>query len=217
MKTQAIHIYGKCFAALVLVMVVLFGIVQALNLPLLTDPTPTMFAQGGWVLVGLALLLGDVVLPIPSSLVMVAHGALFGFWLGAALSLMGGVGAACVGFWLGRRGQAMVARFVSAEEQTQISAWLLRWGWLAVLVTRPLPIIAEATAILAGTTALGWRTFLWSAALGLLPAAALYAFTGAYAAGLDNAFLAFGIVMAVAALVWCLRFLTTTNLFNSKD
>jgi uncharacterized membrane protein YdjX (TVP38/TMEM64 family) len=64
------------------------------------------------------------------------------------------------------------------------------------------PILAESVSILAGTSSLGWWRFLGASFLSNLPACALYAATGATAARLDNAFLMFGLVMAVAALVW---------------
>src|SRR5215211_6626130 len=52
----------------------------------------------------LFLLVVDVVLPVPSNLVMIAHGALFGVAIGTFLSLVGSIGAALVGFAIGQRG-----------------------------------------------------------------------------------------------------------------
>jgi hypothetical protein len=64
----------------------------------LTDPAPQLAQDGpAAAAVGVGLLVVDVVLPVPSSAVMVAHGALFGVVLGALLSLLGSVGAAMVG------------------------------------------------------------------------------------------------------------------------
>jgi len=56
----------------------LFFVVEALGVQLLTDPTPWM-RHGGVLaaVLGVSLLIADVLLPVPSSLVMVAHGALF--------------------------------------------------------------------------------------------------------------------------------------------
>ena len=59
-----------------------FGIAEALGVPLLTDPMPALKAAGPLAgVIGVALLIADVVLPVPSSLVMIAHGALFGVWI----------------------------------------------------------------------------------------------------------------------------------------
>ena len=73
----------------------LFLIVEALDVPLLMDPTPWL-ERGGPVaaLVGVLLLTVDVLLPGPLNVVMLANGALFGVAGGTLLSLVGSMGAA---------------------------------------------------------------------------------------------------------------------------
>lgn len=182
----------------------LFGVVEALHVPLLSDPGPWLSGAGRWgaAAIGVGLLIADVFLPVPASLIMVAHGALFGIAGGTLLSLIGGLAASAVGFAVGRRGSAALHRFVPEGERRRADALLRQWGDLAVVVTRPVPILAESLAILAGTSPLGWRRFLVASTAGTLPAALLYALTGATAARLDSIFLMFGLVMLVAALVW---------------
>jgi uncharacterized membrane protein YdjX (TVP38/TMEM64 family) len=110
--------YVLIMLALIASFTALFLIVEALGVPLLTDPTPWM--RHGGVLaaaLGVSLLVADVVLPVPSSLVMVAHGALFGVVIGTFLSLLGSVGAALFGFAIGRRGGKFLERFVTAGER----------------------------------------------------------------------------------------------------
>lgn len=182
----------------------LFGIVEALHVPLLTDPGPWLSGSGRWgaAAIGVGLLIADVFLPVPASLIMVANGALFGIVGGTLLSLFGGLAASAVGFAVGRRGSAAFRRWVPEDERRRADALLRQWGDLAVVVTRPVPILAESVAILAGTSPLGWRRFLVASAAGTLPAALLYALTGATAARLDSVFLMFGLVLLVAAAVW---------------
>src|SRR2546427_737780 len=135
----------------------LFFIVEALGVPLLADPTPWM-RHGGVLaaILGVSLLIADVLLPVPSSLVMVAHGALFGVVVGTLLSLLGSVGAALFGFAIGRRGGRFLARVVSPEERARADYLLGRWGSLAIVVTRPIPVLAETVAIMAGVTPMSW-------------------------------------------------------------
>jgi uncharacterized membrane protein YdjX (TVP38/TMEM64 family) len=182
----------------------LFGLVEALHVPLLTNPQPFLDRAGLWgaAAAGAGLLIADVFLPVPASLLMVAHGAFFGIVGGTLVSLAGAMGGAALGFALGRWGSASLHRWVPADERRRADELLRRWGDLAVLVTRPVPILAESVSILAGTSSLGWGRFLGASFLGNLPACVLYAATGATAARLDNAFLMFGLVLAVAALVW---------------
>jgi uncharacterized membrane protein YdjX (TVP38/TMEM64 family) len=181
----------------------LFVVVEALGVPLLTDPTPVM-NRGGVVAacVGVGLLVADVLLPVPSSLVMVAHGALFGVLKGTLLSLAGSVGAALFGFALGRRGGPLVRRLVTEEERARADDLLRRWGVLAIVVTRPVPLLAETVAIIAGTSTLGWWSTALAALLGSLPPALLYAVSGAAVANLQSTTLVFVLVIIIAGLVW---------------
>ena len=75
---------------------------------------------GVWAaILGVGLLVADVLLPVPSSLVMVAHGAAFDVLKGTLLSLAGSTGAAMCGFWLGRRGGRLLERCVPTEERAR--------------------------------------------------------------------------------------------------
>ncbi|MDP9019471.1 MAG: MFS transporter [Actinomycetota bacterium] len=105
-----------------------FAVAEALRIPLLTDPWAALDGRGATVaaVLGTALLVTDVVAPVPSSLVMVAHGALFGPAVGAALSLAGRVGATAAGGALGRFASWRVAFAVYAVLALGLSAGLRR-------------------------------------------------------------------------------------------
>jgi uncharacterized membrane protein YdjX (TVP38/TMEM64 family) len=197
--------YLLTFVALIVCFTILFLIVEALGVPLLSDPTPWM-KHGGVVAasVGVGLLIADVVLPVPSSIVMVAHGALFGVLWGTMLSLLGSVGAAVFGFAIGRRGGRLLERVVTPAERAHASSILARWGTLAIIVTRPVPLLAETVAIMAGASSMTWRALLAASVAGSLPPALLYALTGAAVANLQNTALMFGVVLLVAGVFWLL-------------
>ncbi|HEV8579325.1 MAG TPA: VTT domain-containing protein [Thermoanaerobaculia bacterium] len=195
--------YALLTLAMMAIFLALFGLAEWLHIPLLTDPDPWL-SRGGWIAaaVGFGLLVADVLLPVPSSLVMIAHGALFGVVGGTLLSLAGSLGAALFGFSLGRRGGPLLARLVHVEERRRADALLQRWGDLAIVVTRPVPILAETLSILAGASPMGWGTMIAATLAGSLPAALIYALTGATARNLDNVALVFGLVLAVTGLFW---------------
>jgi uncharacterized membrane protein YdjX (TVP38/TMEM64 family) len=182
---------------------ILFLIVEALGVPLLTDPAPWLGHVGPVAaVVGVGLLIADVLLPVPSSLVMVAHGALFGVVGGTLLSLLGSVGAALFGFAIGRRGGNLLDKLVTPSERARADQLLKRWGALAIIVTRPVPLLAETVAIIAGTSSLGWGRTTLAAVAGSLPPALLYAITGASVANLQNTTLVFGLVILIAGFFW---------------
>lgn len=192
--------YWLLAALLVAFFLVTFGVVEALHVPVLTDPSAYMDRAGALAAaVGVGLLVGDLVLPVPSSLVMVAHGALFGVVLGAVLSLAGLVGGAAVGFAVGRGGGRLVDRLVPEHERRRADAMLDRWGPLAIVLSRPVPVLAETVTVLAGTSGLGWTRMLLAAFLGSLPLALVYAMTGALVATFWHVATVFVLVLAVAA------------------
>ena len=190
-------LFGGALLALFGLLFVLF---EALGLPLLEDPSPWLASGGvGAALLGVGLLVVDVLLPIPSNLVMITHGALFGIVTGTLLSLLGSMGAFLAGFWIGRRGGPLLARFVPLEERTRADRLLRRWGLLAILASRPIPLLAETVAVLAGASPVGWRRASLAALLGLTPPGLLYAWVGATAASFEAGVLVFGLVMLLAA------------------
>jgi len=190
-------------ASLFGIFLALFLLVEALNITLLKEPS--FWLEHAGVLAGLAgvcLLVADVALPVPSSLVMIAHGALFGVAIGTLLSLVGSTGAALAGFAVGRRSGLLLVRLVPVEELLRANRLLIRWGMLAIVVTRPVPLLAETTAIVVGTSRLGWGRATLAALVGSLPGALLYALAGAGAARFPNGAFVFGLVLLVASSFW---------------
>lgn len=192
--------------ALVILMLIIYGLVAFLGMDGLTgESAPVWMSSGGGVLValgGILLLIADVVLPVPSSAVMIANGVIYGIVLGTIISLIGTVGAALIGYWIGKRGSKLVERIVSPEEMARSRRMVKHWGPMAIVSTRPIPMIAETTAIMAGASGLSWVTVLWASLLGSIPQAILFAITGATAASFDNMALAFGLALLIAGIVW---------------
>lgn len=189
--------------AMIVFFLLLFFIVEALGIPLLSDPTAWL-KKGGVLAacLGVGLLIVDVLLPVPSSLVMVAHGALFGVVPGTLLSLTGSLGAALFGFAIGRRGGKLMERIVPVEERARANYLLERWGTLAIIVTRPIPVLAETVTIVAGASSLTWSKLVLASTFGSLTPAFLYALTGAAVANFQSTALMFAIVLLVASLFW---------------
>lgn len=192
-------------AAALVVLFVLIGLVlvELLRPELLTDPRPWLEDAGSVAAaLGVGLLVADVLVPAPSSVVMVELGALFGVVPGALLSLAGATGATLVAFAVGRRGRSMIARREDAEQQAAVRRFVARSGLLALVVTRPVPVLAETVAVLAGATPMPWRTALLGSVLGNLVPAVVYAVAGSYARGLADQLLVLGLVLLLSAGLW---------------
>ncbi len=192
--------YAALCAGLLGTLLVLFVLAEALDVPVLTDAQPLRGRSGALAaVVGVTLLIADVFLPVPSSVVMITHGALFGVAAGTGLSVAGSLGAFAVAFALGRRAGGLLDRIVGPEERERADALLRRWGLVAIILSRPFPMLAETVALAAGASPLPWRRALAAAGLGCLPAALVYAIAGAAAASFASGAVVF-VAVAVLAL-----------------
>jgi len=185
--------------AVAVVAVVGLGLAEAFDVGVLLDPRDDMARSGGAAL-GVGLLVADVVAPVPSSLVMLAHGALFGVVPGALLSLVGRAGNAVVGVLLGRGAASVLGGHATSPARGQ--DLVRRWGLAAVVVTRPVPVLAESTVAAAGAMGLSAPVVVAAATVGAVPEAVLYAHAGAVAASFENAAIVFAAALVLAALVW---------------
>jgi uncharacterized membrane protein YdjX (TVP38/TMEM64 family) len=196
--------YALLAMALGAPLVAVFFAAQYLGLSLLEDPRPALTRLGPAApLASIALLVADAVLPVPSSLVMIGNGAFFGAVDGALVSIAGMMGATAAGFALGRGGARFIARFTREPERRQMDALLARWGGLAIALTRPVPILAETAALLAGTTSMTWGSLMAGALAGSAPISIAYAVAGAYARETSQAVVFLG-VFAAAGTLWVL-------------
>lgn len=181
----------------------LFAIAELYKLPLLTDPSSWLQSRGILpAVIGVLLLVADIWLPIPSSIIMTANGAIFGVLIGTTLSITGSLGASLVGFGMGRAGSNILRRLVTTPEYEASESLLRRWGMTAIIVTRPVPILAETFAIMAGASSLSWTRFTMAAIAGTSPAAFIYALAGAKATDVGTGILIFPLVLLLSGIFW---------------
>lgn len=157
---------------------------------------------GAVLAVGLAALLAaDVVLPVPSSLVSTAAGVRFGILGGAAVSVAGLTAGCLIGYALGRRvGRPAAVRAAGEEGLARLERASSRWGNAVLVVCRAVPVLAEASVILAGVGRLSPVRFLALTALANVGLSLAYAWVGARSASAGSFLLAFGGAIAIPAV-----------------
>ena len=156
----------------------------------------------GWVI---GLLAADMFLPVPSSAVITYSGGVLGMLAGTMVSWIGLSIGALGGFGLARAfGETIARRFAESEDIERMSRFTQRHGATAIVLTRALPILAEACVLMLGAGRLSWRQFLIPMLVSNLLLSLTYATCGAFFQG-SNAFpiaiVASGTVPLVAALV----------------
>jgi uncharacterized membrane protein YdjX (TVP38/TMEM64 family) len=127
-------------------------------------------AWGAWSAAGsVALMVLHSFLPLPAEIIPLVNGMMFGPWLGIALTWLGAMLGAVLSFALARwLGRPFVKLVVSEARWQQISTLPVRPG--ALLAVRLVPLISfNLVNYGAGLIGVGWWTFLWTTALGILP------------------------------------------------
>lgn len=137
------------------------------------------------------LLAADVLLPVPSSIVATLAGVTLGFAGGAAATLAGMVAGCVVAYGVGRWAGAPAAeRIVGASEVRRLHELARRHGGWSLALARPVPVLAEASTLLAGAAAMPFGRFLAVTTAANLGVAAAYAAVGAFAANVQSFLLA---------------------------
>jgi membrane protein DedA with SNARE-associated domain len=138
-------------------------------------------------------LLADIVLPIPSSFVLASTGYL--------LCFIGMTCAALGGYALGRyAGGPLAQRIVGEAELGQFSALSQRWGDSLLVACRAMPVLAEATTILAGTSRMPLPRFIVIVSIGNAVVSVLYAWIGAVSAS-QSSFVLVSLAAVIVPLV----------------
>jgi uncharacterized membrane protein YdjX (TVP38/TMEM64 family) len=148
-----------------------------------------------------ALLMSDVVLPIPSSLVATAAGALMGFPLGFTAVLGGLIAGNLVGYALGRvLGRPALDHFCGT-----VVGPTLQTTDVSLVLTRAVPVLSEAATVVAGVARMPVWRFLLITGLANSGLAAAYVGLGTFAAGFESFILVFLASIIVPTMAYALR------------
>jgi uncharacterized membrane protein YdjX (TVP38/TMEM64 family) len=157
----------------------------------------------------IGLLALDVLLPVPSSIVSTAAGVLLGFWMSVAVICIGMTIACLVGYVIGAKASNAARRFLGADSLARAHALAESYGDWAIVLCRPVPVLAEASVIFAGLVRAPFRKFFWLTVWSNLGIAAGYSAFGAFSMRIDSFLIAFlgaliipGMAIAISRLTF---------------
>ena len=178
------------------------------------DALTAMFSQGGAVAwlrhygqwawgAGLLLLMVDLVLPIPGTVVMAALGYVYGPLVGGLLAGAGSFLAGTVGYTLCRLfGRGAAARIAGADDLARGERLFENAGGWLVVLSRWLPVFPEVVACMAGLMKMPSLRFHLALACGSLPLGFVFAAIGH--AGVERPTLALVLSAAIPPVLWLL-------------
>lgn len=126
------------------------------------------------------LLSADVLLPVPSSFVAVISGKALGLLGGSVLNWIAITLGHFIGFSLARRlGRPIVIRFAGEAGTDRAEDLWSRGSVLGIILSRPVPVLAESLSMYAGLTKMDWKKYLVIVGVANLPHSIIYAWAGA--------------------------------------
>jgi 3-dehydroquinate synthase len=144
-----------------------------------------------------AILATDLFLPVPSGPISTFAGSQLGIVTGTLASAIGMTVGGVIAFALARRwGRPLAERLSGPEQLSALEEAASTHGTWLVLLTRPLPVLAEAGVLLVGMLQMSWQAFLPTLVTSNLLIAATYATLGHYASEQD--WLVLAVCVAVA-------------------
>jgi uncharacterized membrane protein YdjX (TVP38/TMEM64 family) len=134
-----------------------------------------------YVLISGLFLSSDILLPVPSSIIMYANGLVLGTLWGTLLSLVCSLISSCVGYALG----ILSAKTLRSSKREEASTILNKYGVVGIIISRGVPILSESISYTAGYMRMKFKNFFLLNFIGYLPITLLYAYFGSLGSDLN--------------------------------
>jgi len=144
------------------------------------------------------LLTSDILLPVPSMLVMYFNGYVLGTFSGTLVSLAGLLLGCIAGYFLGKMGR---------KKQSHVSThramlFLEKYGPLAILLSRGIPILSESICVVCGFNKMPFKQYFIYNLIGYLPLCVLYAYCGSIGYDQNSFMLTLGCSVLLGICFW---------------
>lgn len=160
----------------------------------------SQYGKWAWV-VAIMLLMGDLFLPLPATIIISALGFIYGPLAGGLISTAGSFIAGSLGYWLCRlMGERTAVRLLGKKDYIRGKKLSGNVGGWVVVLSRWLPVFPEVIACMAGLTRMPAGYFHGALLCGSLPLGFIYAYVGY--TGVENPGLAIGLSAVVPPLIW---------------
>jgi uncharacterized membrane protein YdjX (TVP38/TMEM64 family) len=152
--------------------------------------------------VAIALLVGDLFLPVPASPVVATVGVIYGTFWGGVIGTVGSFLAGMVAYALARLAGRKAGRFLASDrEMAELQTFFDTWGVGGIIASRAMPVLPEVLTFLAGLARMHLGRFVIALAIGAIPMGFLLAWAGS-AVGQSSKLLL--VLTLVPACLWCI-------------
>ncbi len=155
-----------------------------------------------YMIISFLILSSDILLPVPSSIVMYLNGTVAGFFYGGILSLASGTAGSVLGYYIGRFSRKSLQKYLSPDQQEKSDHLFDQYGPFILIISRGIPILAESMSITAGFRRQQFLSYLLLSILGYVPVCFLYSLLGQLGKNENQFLMALLISAGFTGLFW---------------
>ncbi|MEY4936003.1 MAG: hypothetical protein RIS64_2362 [Bacteroidota bacterium] len=145
-----------------------------------------------------SILTSDIVLPVPSSVVMYLNGYVLGWFYGSLLSWISVMLSALIGYYMGYYS----AKRWSPVPQERVQRWIERYGIWSLLLTRGIPVLSESVCLTAGFNRMNIKSYVIWNGIGYLPISLMYGWCGHFGKTQAIFLYTFGVSILLSGVCW---------------
>lgn len=153
---------------------------------------------GRYALISFWVLASDIVMPVPSSIVMYYNGLVLGFFKGSGLSLISLFISGTIGYWIGYSS----AFGFNHQKNEKANNLIKNYGSLGMILSRGIPILSESVCFTAGYNRMSFKSYTFLNIAGAIPISLVYGYFGGM--GKENGLLyySFGLSILISLVLF---------------
>lgn len=131
------------------------------------------------------MILQSLIAPIPSELILLSAGMIFGLWPGVAIGVVGSIISGLVTYYLAIKGGRPILETTGERLQFAdkiilvMDKWIESWGLWAIIAGRAVPVIMfDPISYAAGLSNIKWKPYALATFVGSIPRAIFFSFLG---------------------------------------
>jgi len=144
------------------------------------NPIIRLGIWGMFLFIGVMAIQGLLV-PIPSELVLLSAGIIWGFWIGGIMGIIGSMAAGLLCYYIAYKGgRPLAEKFVGESALNMADHFIEKYGTAAILIARLLPFVAfDPISYISGVLKYPIKKYTLATFIGSIPRAFFFAFLGA--------------------------------------
>jgi uncharacterized membrane protein YdjX (TVP38/TMEM64 family) len=143
------------------------------------NPIILLGVLGIFLFIGVMAIQGLLV-PIPSEIVLLSTGMIWGIWIGGIMGIIGSMAAGILCFYISRKGgRPLAEKFIGENVIEVFDKFIEKHGMVSILILRSAPVLAfDPVSYISGIVDLDFKKYAIGTLIGSIPRAFFYSTLG---------------------------------------